>query len=282
MGGDQGGGGQSAADYAASEERRKSGLRKQINQLYGISDASSMQAPSKSQFTTGAQPQYVYSGGTNDPDGGYSAGGMVVGGYSDPVFDQAGYDKALADFDASGGMDPVAKAALDTQKKAETTLGDSTRAFYGDQLQHSSEQAFRNNRFALADRGTLGGSAQVDTERELSRDNTLGATRIADQVASAIAGLKNSNESERLNAINLVNSGSGADAVQSAQAGLSRSLENAQSQQKANITGDLFAGGANQIAAANSAYNPLLLAQMQSKMGSFFNPGGGSARVTAT
>jgi len=220
-GGSSGDGGLSAAsDAQKAEEDRKAGLRKRINQIYGIDD---------------------------------------------------------------GTDDPVAKAARDSMAAEENTLGGATRNFYDEQLQHDTEKAFRNNRFALADRGTLGGSAQIDTEKELSRDNTLGATRVADQVANAIAGLKSSREQERLNATNLVNTGSGEDAVNSAQAGLTRSLSNAQAQQHASITGDLFAGGADSVASANAGYNPLLLAQYQNRLGSFFNPGSGStARTTAT
>lgn len=179
------------------------------------------------------------------------------------------------------GSDPLAKASRDFMAKSENELGDSTRSFYNDQLQHASEQAFRKNRFALADRGTLGGSAQIDSERELSRDNTLGATRIADKVSEAVSGLRNSQEQERLNAINLVNAGSGADAVQAAQAGLQRSFDNANSQQKVDLTGGLFSSVADQY--AGQANNALMLdAFNRGKLGTFFNPGSGTARVTPT
>lgn len=182
-----------------------------------------------------------------------------------------------------GENDPVAAAAREAMTREEAELSGANRSFYDEQLGHDTERAFRNNRFALADRGTLGGSAQIDTERELSRDNTIGATRIADTVANAIAGLKANREQERLNATNLVNTGSGEDAVQAAQAGLTRSLTNASAMQKANLTGDLFTAGADSVSTANAGYNPLLLTQYQNRLGSFFNPKSAStARTTAT
>lgn len=265
MGGDGGGDGGVAAAQQ-QEENRKAALRAQINQLYGIDAAQP--APTADQFST---PTSIVRGDDGVPD-------RTMGG----VVDQGAFDKATADYNAAGGMDPVAKAARDFQTQSEKSLGDSTRSFYNDQLEHASQAAFRNNRFALADRGTLGGSAQIDTERELSRDNTLGATRIADKVAGAVAGLKNSQEQERLNAIQLVNSGSGPDAVQAAQSGLQRSFDNANSQAKANITGDLFSGAADQYSSYSNAMNPALLAAYQKGLGTFFNPGTSSARVTPT
>lgn len=268
MGGDEGGdGGASAAQQ--QEEQRKAALRAQINQLYGIDNTGA--APTADQFST---PSSIVHGDDGVPD-------REMGG----VLDEDAFNKAMANWNAAGGTDPVAKAARDFQTQSEKSLSDSTRSFYNDQLEHASQAAFRKNKFALADRGTLGGSAQIDSERELSRDNTLGATRVGDKVAEAVSGLKNSQEQERLNAINLVNAGSGADAVQSAQAGLQRSLDNARSQGKADITGDLFSAAADQYA-ANQPVNPALIGAwnngLYGRIGTFTNPGGGTARVTPT
>lgn len=183
------------------------------------------------------------------------------------------------------GEDPATAEAARKQLTAEEEkLAGSTRGFYAEDLKHTYDRAKRSNTFALADRGLLGGSAQLDTEGELNRDNTLGATRLEDEVRSAVAALKGQREGERLNATSLVNAGAGEDAIAGAQAGLSRALENASATRKASIAGDLFTAGADSVAAGqNAAVGPLALQQYRNSLKTFFgNNGGGSGRVTAT
>lgn len=275
MGGDGGGGDGGASANIQAEEARKTALRARINQLYGIATpGGGATAPTREQFTTGGRAAtWVPSGDT---------------GYETPAvegtLDQAAYDKAMADFNAQGGADGVANSAAAQMAKEEQDLADSTRNFYSEDLKHTYDRAKRRNTFALADRGLLGGSAQVDTEGELNRDNTLGATRLEDEVRGAVAGLKSARESERLNAAALVNSGAGEEAIAGAQAGLSRALQNATSTRKASIASDLFANGADAVAAGmNQGVGPAALAQYRNSLKTFYGSGGGSAgRVTAT
>lgn len=182
-----------------------------------------------------------------------------------------------------GGEDPEAMAARQQMEAEERQLADSTRGFYGEDLKYNYDRARRNNTFALADRGLLGGKAQVDSEAELARDNTMGATRLEDEVKSAVSGLRNAREGERLNATTLVNAGSGEDAVSAAQAGLSRAMQNAAAMRKTSIASDLFAGGADAVAGSNSALaNAAALQRYQNSLKTFFGGGGTSAKVTAT
>ena len=275
MGGDGGGDGGASASIQA-EEARKAALRARINQLYGIATpGGGATAPTREQFTKGGTPAgWVASGDT---------------GYETPAvagsFDQAAYDKAMADFSAQGGADGVANSAAAQMAKEEQDLADSTRSFYSEDLKHTYDRAKRRNTFALADRGLLGGSAQVDTEGELNRDNTLGATRLEDEVRSAVAGLKSAREGERLNAAALVNSGAGEDAIAGAQAGLSRALQNATSARKSSIASDLFANGADAVAAGqNAGIGPAAYLQYQNSLRKFTGGGAGGAagRVTST
>jgi hypothetical protein len=125
----------------------------------------------------------------------------------------------------------------------------------------------------------MGGSADVDANRELQTDQNLGATRIDEAARRAVAQLQTQREQERLNATNLVNAGAGEDAVISAQAGLKNSLDNVSTAQKANLFGDLFSTGADAFASQN--YNQALAAQLaryQSSLGAFSRPARAAAR----
>lgn len=319
MGGSEGGSSSvstSADDVVASREKteqdRKAKLRTRINQLYGIDDPDYTRgaAPKKEDFKSSGTGLPVL-GKTYTPvvgkgsdeyeaykqrliDQGFnsvSAADVAAAQYGEPpatwdfggAVDDTGYQAALDKWNAGTDVDPKAQAARDALKKEETDLSKSTRDFYTEDLEHTYKKAKRNNTFALADRGLLGGSAQIDTEGELNRDNTLGATRLEDEVKAAVAALKNTRETERLNATSLVNSGSGEDAVAGAQAGLTRALDNASATRKASIASDLFTTGADSVAAGNaSSYGPLSLQAYRNSLKTFYNPTGGSAKVTST
>lgn len=262
MGGDGGGGGDDGfAARQVAEEARKAGLRAKINQLYGIGDAGATSVD-RSKFVIPAKAGEMVLDPQNGEGGGYREHGGAPEG-----FDQPGYDAALAAARNSGNQ--VAAQMTGEEKR----LADATRSFYAEDLKDNYDKAKRRNTFALADRGLLGGSAQVDTETDLKRGNTMGATRIQDEVAAAVNNLKNQREAERLNAVQLVNAGAGEDAVAGAQAGLSRAFENAAAQRKTSIAGDLFAGGADAVAGANSAsLGPLAYQQYMQSLRRFSNP----------
>lgn len=263
MGG--GGSDNSFSERQDAEEARKTALRSKINRMYGYDAVDA--APTKKKFQT--TPDVISS---DDAGNVRQTPGMV---------DDDAFARAVEDYNKSGAE---AQVARDAMAKEEAELSAANRAFYSEDLKHSYDRAERNNRFALADRGLLGGSAQVDTEAELNRDNTLGATRLEDEVRNSISSLRGQREGERLNAMNLVNSGAGSDAVAGAQAGLSRALQNAAATRKASITSDLFAGGADSVAAGNDAgTNALALQRYQNQLKTFFGTSGGNTgRVTAT
>jgi hypothetical protein len=238
--------GDPAGDAARAEEARKDALRARIDKLYGIGPQ---------------QPIY------GDPQSGGGSVLMRAARLAGPPV--VGYQD-----------DPEVVAAQKQMADEQKQLADSTRGYYTDQLARSFGAAERNTRFNLARQGLMGGSADVDANRELQTDQNLGATRIDEAARRAVAQLQTQREQERLNATNLVNAGAGEDAVISAQAGLKNSLENVSTAQKANIFGDLFSTGADAFASQN--YNQALAAQLaryQSSLGAFSRPARAAASL---
>jgi hypothetical protein len=248
IGGDSGGG--DSGQQAAQDEARKATLRARIDSLYGIKPS-------------GPALQPVPDGG------GWNLGRPII---------EAQNKQAQGQFDENA---PVADAATKQMAAERGQVSDATRGYYSDQLARSFAAAERNNRFNLARQGLQGGSTEVDTNRELQTDQSLGATRIDQAARAAAASLDQQREQERMNAISLVNSGAGESAVASAQAGLRNSLQNVSTQQRANLFGDLFTTGADAFSSQN--YNAALAAQLarfQSSLGAFYPTRTSSGAVT--
>lgn len=207
-----------------------------------------------------------------------------IGAESVPAAQPVADDKAVGAIPSTAlGPNPEAVAARAAMDSENTRLADATRAYYTDALGRSSEKAQRNTKFRLARQGLLGGSEEVFQQGEVKQDRDLGATRVDEAVRRAISSLTGQREQERLNAINLVNAGSGESAISAAQAGIRNSFENVSNQQKADIFGDLFAGAADARTASNlQAQEALLANRYRERLGSFFNNSGRSTsgRVT--
>lgn len=271
----------SVLDHQRGEEERKSALRSKLSSLYGID--SPVALPDKEKFRTGGTgaPILTYDASgrdyqidPNEPMYGTKPGGS-------PIYDEDAYGAAVAKAQEAG--DPVAKAARSQMAEEEDKLAKGSRDYYEEDLAHTFGKAERANRFALADRGLLGGSAQIDTERELDRDNALGATRLEDEVRAAVAGLRSGREQERLNATSLINSGAGEEAVAGAKSGLSRAFDNASSLRKANIAGDLFQNTADTVATAQQIQaGQAGLQSYRNALQTFYNPSKVSGRVSST
>ncbi len=190
-----GGGGNQAAVLQQQDEDRKSGLRAQINSMFGIGD-----------------------------------------------------DPAAAD----------AKTALAGE---EDKVGGAFRDYYTTQNKRAYGDAERALKFNAANTGNTNGSAYADAHARLDENNAIGGTRIADAVQQAINKLRESRDTTRLQATQLVNSGSGADAVAAAQAGLHNSLDTASSATKQDLFSDLFSNVAFANAANNQATKNAALSQ---------------------
>jgi hypothetical protein len=175
-----------------------------------------------------------------------------------------------------------AKAAAEMMEGQGTDLSNATRGYYTEQLGKQYEEAERKTRFRLARQGLLGGSEDVFQQGELKSNRDLGATRVDDAVQRAVSAFKAQREQERLNAVNLVNSGAGDSAVTAAQTGLRNSLDNAKSAEKQNLFTDLFSNGANAVTVSNMAdQQAALLGRYRDRVSSFFPAtGSSSGRIT--
>lgn len=139
---------------------------------------------------------------------------------------------------------PANPTSMDTTlarlKGEEDTLGNNYKEYYTNQGKDAYEEAERNLRFGAANRGAIGGTEYADEQAQLEKQHQLGSGRIADAVQQAINNLRAGRETNRLNAIGLVNSGSGEDAVQAASTGLKSSLDTVSAANKGNLFADLF------------------------------------------
>lgn len=310
MGGGGGGDGGAGARQE-EEERRKQLLRSRIDRLYGIDTA----APEARRTPRNLTAQYDtqqnsegasrnLSGYRDESDGAMYApiyendreSGQRLVGFTGPNGQRVG-TRTLSSNDPENPQGevipdlpdlveqfnlPESQAARSAMEGEKTKLAEATRGHYADQLSRAHEKAERNARFNLARRSVLGGSSEIDTMSELSTDRNLGATRVDDAVRRAVAGLESAREQERLNAIQLVNSGAGDSAVSAAQRGLQNSFENQASAQRVDLTSDLFTAGANSLTASNLVdRDALLAARLRDRTAAFVNAGRtSSGRVT--
>jgi len=154
----------------------------------------------------------------------------------------------------------------------EDELSNALRQQYADDLTKRYGAAEREMRFGAANTGNIGGTTFADASGKLAEENALGGTRIEEAVRRAIAGLRTSREGSRLNALGLVESGTGEEAVQAGASGLRLAAENARAQGTEQIFNDLFGDVAYSKAASDSSdKNAAALAYLaKARGGSFF------------
>lgn len=253
MGGDDGGGDGGAGAREEEEQARKDTLRKRIDALYGVGGTKPI-VRQNVRFVDNGNGEAQWQDRIVEDE---------IVGYED---------------------DPAAVAARAQMQAEETELAKATRGYYADQLGKDYEKAERNTRFKLARQGLLGGSEDVSQQAEVKSDRDLGATRVDEAVRRAISGLRGQREQERLNAINLVNSGAGDSAVSAAAAGLRNSFDAAASAQRADLFSDLFSNTADALTANNlNAQNAALLDRYRNRLATFFPANSTtSGRVTPT
>lgn len=166
---------------------------------------------------------------------------------------------------STGGDDAYGKAATQFAGE-ETDLGNSIRDYYTTQQKRAYDDSLRQLNFGTADTGNTNSSAFADAKSRLDENDKIASTRIADAVQQAVTGLRTAREGSRANAVNLVNSGSGADAVAAASSGLKGAFDTARSSQKQDLFSDLFSNLAFSNAAGNAnSRNANLAALFQQK-----------------
>lgn len=257
-GGGGGDGGASAREQ--QEEQRKRELRARIDRLYGIGEpAKAGSGGYKIEWIQ--QPDKTWRGVRNDTND-------VIETLQPGESPQSAAFREGGTRTVPGEKPQDARTAMDQEN---TKLADATRGYYTDQLGKNYATAERNTRFKLARQGLLGSSEDVNQQGEVKSDRDLGATRVDEAVARSVAGLKTQREQERLQSIQLVNSGAGESAVSAAQSGLRNSFDNAATAQKADLFGDLFTHSADAVATSNVAdQQAALLGRYRDRLSSFF------------
>ena len=109
------------------------------------------------------------------------------------------------------------------------------------EVERQAEEAARQNKFALARNGLLGGSADVDSQAELNRRTNEGLMNAAGFADDAAASLRRADETTKQNMLSLAQSGiSGTDAAQLASSQLANNISNAAGDAAAAKIGNLF------------------------------------------
>lgn len=217
-GGDSGDGG--ASNRAAEDRARKQQASSDINRLFGIDTGTGTAAPAIGDFTRQ----------TGDESGASS------------TFDQAGYDRAVAAFNAA---QQGSSAEAGANRTARDKLYADTRAAGFDlnktKLDQDRESSARQLKFALARSGLFGGSADVDQQALEQRAYDRGVLDIGTQADTGVSDLRSQDEQSRLGLISQINAGVDAgSALSSARDQLSINAQRADAAARGQTIGNLF------------------------------------------
>lgn len=139
--------------------------------------------------------------------------------------------------------------------------------------------AERNNRFAMARNGLLGGSVDIDSNAELNRRTNEGLAQAAGIADSAMADLIQNDETTRNNLISMANAGTDATtAGQMAANGLKQNAEIAKANSAIATVGNLFNDISNAYLYNNFNKSAQQIGQT---MYPYLNGGSGSANKSA-
>lgn len=265
-GGDGGFGARQDAQDAA-----KARARDQLNILFGVAPTSA--------YTANVDRNAFYTPGAAMPvergDGGVS---WEAG---DPIFDQAGYDAAVAAANASNGDAAKNKADLEALfGQVRTSAFDAGKR----RLDESKGQAARDLKFELFARGLNGGSVDVDQNALLGRTYSQGIADLGGKADTLQSQFKGDNEAARLQLLQSIDSGMDAgSAVSSALGQMRVNADRAAADAIGTNVGDLFS-------TAGLIYNQNRVAQGRQNAGNWWatqntsggNRSGGSGARTGT
>lgn len=241
-----GGGGEDYTAQAAAAEAKKQAARDALNLQFGVRSTSTAGAPTREQFTrivgTPADPQAAptgSAGGGSRWDGAAPADGMATGGVSE-LFDQGGYDAALAGFNNQGTTADANKAARDAlygKVRGDAFAGGKRR------LDESKTTANRDLRFELFAKGLNGGSVDVDQNAKLGRTYDQGLLDLGARADTVRNDLRSSDEQTRLGLLQSIDAGMDqGSALSSALAQMNVNNDRAASNATGTTVGDLFSG----------------------------------------
>lgn len=180
-----GGGDGGAGEMRAAEEERQRKVQAAvdaINARFGVAgDGSS--GPTRAEFTK------------------LTTNGME---FPQQVFDEAGYNKAVAAWKATAGSAGANKLARDAMYGS---ISDAVRDTALRDLDHQYTTASNRNKFGLARSGLLGGSVDAESGGQLKELYGEGKLKAQQQGMQAAADLRTQDERTRQNLISLAQSG---------------------------------------------------------------------------
>jgi hypothetical protein len=190
-----GGDGTDFQAQAAQQELQKQRARDALNLQFGV--AGSAPAPTLADFTK-------YTAGPTVTQDNPSGGDSQVAGPLIPIYDQAGYDAALAAWNNQGGEAAKNKAAREalygTVRNDAFTAGKRG-------LDENKEKAGRNLKFTLFGQGLNGGSVDVDQNAQLGRTYNQGVLSLGAKADAAAADLRGNDETTRLGLLQSIDAG---------------------------------------------------------------------------
>lgn len=201
-----GGGDGGAGDMRKQEEERQAKVQAAvdaINAKFGVASGAAATAPGREAFTKAARTkQNLISDGT---EGGLGDRWETVADPDGPMtFDEAGYNKAMADWQAAQAAPGAAKAARDALY---TDIQGAVKDTAMRGVDRQFTEASRNNLFGLARSGLLGGSVDAESGSELQTLYGEGRLKAAQAGQQAASDLRVSDEKTRQNLIGLAQSG---------------------------------------------------------------------------
>lgn len=130
----------------------------------------------------------------------------------------------------------------------------AVRSKYGQDLADQQGIAGRNTKFSIARGGLSGGSRDVDATRQLGKEYQRGVLTAEDKAQGALSDLKNSDDAQRLQLIQLAQQGLDATTAGSRAAAYTRAgTAGAFNSATANGLGDIFANSADTYRRATDA-----------------------------
>lgn len=197
-----GGGDGGASKRQAEQEAKKQAARDALNALFGEGSGATAAAPTREQFMRTANglslPRLRGVTSRVALETARNGGGAGV------TFDQAGYDAALAAYQAAQTSPNANKAAR------EKRYSDIRTNAYDAGLRDVNEQAAdakRNTKFALFAQGLNGGSEDIDQNARLKRVYDQGVLQLGAKADAAAADARGNDESTRLALLQSIDAG---------------------------------------------------------------------------
>lgn len=213
-----GGGDGGYAQKQAAQEADKQKARDALNAMFGIGTAS---APTREQFNRSVQ--------VGNGEDGYG---------TTTEFDQAGYDKALADFNTGSTDIAKNKAARDALYQK---VRDDVFAVGNRQLGERRGDAQRDLKFELFAKGLDGGSVDVDQSALLGRTYNQGILDLGARSDASKTELMGKDEQARLGLLQSIDAGMDqGSALSSALNQMRVNSDRATSEAQGESIGDLF------------------------------------------